>query len=87
MDNVVSIADAADRQYEARLVACMQDFRRYMYQTAVDHGLDRVDALALLADEATFWLADASHSNETAHGVLRDIVDRSIAEMADNEDD
>ena len=87
MDNVVSITDAADRRYTASLMACAEDFRRYLYQTGVAHGLDRADTVALIADEAMFWLADMSYGNDFALGMLQDIVARSIEEMPDNEDD
>lgn len=87
MDNVVSITDAADRRYTASLVACVEDFRRYLHQTGVEHGLDRADTVALIADEAMFWLADMSYGNQFALSVLQDIVARSIEEMPDNGDD
>ena len=87
MDNVVSITDAADRRYTASLVACVEEFRRYLHQTGIAHSLDRADAVALIADEAMFWLADMSHGNQFALGALQDIVARSIEEMPDNEDD
>ena len=87
MDNVVSITDAADRRYDASIRACAEDFRRYLHQTGVEHGLDRDDTVALIADEAMFWLADMSHGNPFALTVLQEIVARSIEEMPDNEDD
>jgi hypothetical protein len=87
MSKVVSIHDAADRRHMERLSACLEDFRRYLYQTGVEHGLDRADTVALIADEAMFWLADMSHGNPFALTVLQEIVARSIEEMPDNEDD
>jgi len=87
MENVVSITDAADRRRTASLTACLEDFRRFLHQTGVAHGLDRADAVALIADEAMFWLADMCRNDQFALDRLQDIVARSIEEMPDNEDD
>ena len=87
MSKVVSIHDAADRRHMERLSACLRDFRRYLHQTGVEHGLDRDETVALIASEAMFWLADMSHGNDFALGMLQDIVALSIEEMPNNEDD